>query len=387
MNICIVCDDVFPSHGGRGKSTERWALKLAERGHKVIIFSARNKKGIKRNHVGKVEIYRFSALKVPWTKGMLYIGFPYPPNVRTILKREKIDIVIINSQYYLGFLNMLYAKSLNIPVISAIHTQPENITKNLRGTTIIDKAIYQAIINISNSADRVIVPSKFAAKLAKEYELEKNPIVISNGIDIKKFNNRINPAQFKRKYKLKNENIILFVGRLMSEKNVASLLSTMPLVIKQLPNTKLVIVGDGPQKTELKKLAKELKIQKNSIFTGRIKEDLLRQAYAASDIFVLPSIVELQGIVLLEAMACGIPIMAAKTKTSAASELIKEGKNGLTFNPYNKKELAKKILKILTNKQLKDKMSKQSINKVKEHSIEKSIDKLESLCKRLTGKC
>ncbi len=203
MNICIVCDDVFPSHGGRGKSTERWALKLAERGHKVLIFSARNKKRTKREHIKDLEIYRFSSFKVPKTKGKLYVGFPYPPNIRIILKREKIDIVIINSQYYLGFINMFYANSLNIPVISAIHTQPENITETIKGSTIINKLIYQAIINISNSADKIIVPSKFAARLARKHGLKKTPIVISNGIDLKSFNNAITSKEFKRKYKIK----------------------------------------------------------------------------------------------------------------------------------------------------------------------------------------
>ncbi len=387
MNICIVCDDVFPSLGGRGKSTERWALKLVERGHKVIIFSARNKNKKKRDYVGKLEIYRFSGLKVPKTKGRLYLGIPYPPTIGIILKREKIDIIIINSMYYMGFINIFYAKSLNIPVIAAIHTQPENITKSIKGGSIINKAIYQLIINTSNSADKVIVPSEFAAKLAIKHGLEKNPIIVSNGIDIKKFNTSIIPAKFKRKYKIKNENLILFVGRLMPEKNVSSLLAAMPFVIKHLPNTKLAIVGDGPMKTQFKKTAKELSIAKKCIFTGLISEDLLRQAYAAADVFVLPSTVELQGIVLLEAMACGLPVMAAKIKTSAASELIDKGKNGYIFNPYNKKELAEKILKILTNKKLKNQMSKQSIKKAKEHSIEKSIDKIESICKKLIEKC
>jgi len=136
-------------------------------------------------------------------------------------------------------------------------------------------------------------------------------------------------------------------------------------------------------KAELEYLTSSLRISDRVVFTGRISENDLNAPFAAADLFVLPSTVELQGLVILEAMACGKPILVAKSKTSAASELVEEGQNGYTFKPYNKKELAEKIIKILSNKKLQERMSKCNLIKAKEHSIEKSIVKFEEVCQKL----
>ena len=310
MKICIVCDDVFPALGGRGKATERWAIELVKRGHKVMIFSARNWLGKKRENIHGIEIYKFASFRIPWTLGKMYLGFPYPPNNSKILKREKVDVVLVNSQFFLSFMTMFYAKSLNIPVVAAIHTQPENITKMIKGTSVVNTLVYDMIINVANLADRVIVPSKFGAELTKRHGLKKEPIVISNGIDLNKFDKNTPSGEFKKHYNL-NGKIILYVGRLMAEKNVGVLVKAFPFILKNI-KAKLVIIGEADHEDaysiNLKTQAKE---NSNIILTGFLTGKPLQELYSNAGIFVLPSYYEGLPIVLLEALSYGLSCIAS----------------------------------------------------------------------------
>ena len=197
------------------------------------------------------------------------------------------------------------------------------------------------------------------------------------------FSSKINYSSFSKKFHLENKKIVLYVGRLMKEKNVDTLIKSFFIVSEKIKDVVLVIVGDGFLKTELKQLAHSLGISDKVIFTGRIPEKTLNMPFAIADLFILPSLAELQGLVILEAMASGKPLLVAKSKKSAAAELLIEGKNGYTFKPRNKYELASKIIKLLRNKDLRLKMGKRNLAYIKDHDINKSVKKIENLYRNL----
>jgi len=384
MRICIVCDDVFPSLGGKGKVAERYAEKLVERGHDVIIFAGRykNTKGFQRK--GKIRIYRFSGIALPKNNGRFFLGMPLPNKISRLLKKYQIDVINLYSWTYLTLTTILAAKVIGIPVLLSIHSQPENLTANIGiNSSLVEKYFYKFIVRMCNLSDRVQVVSKFTYGQLVKYGFKKKIEIISNGVDLKIFNPNVDYSSFTKRFHLENKKIILYVGRLMNEKNVDTLIKSFSIVSKKIKDAILVIVGYGFLRTELEQLSRSLVISDKVIFTGKISENDLNTPFATANLFVLPSTVELQGLVLLEAMACGKPILVAKSKTSAASELVEEGKNGYTFKPYDKKELAKKIIKILSNEKLQEKMSKYNLRKAKEHSIEKSVDKLEDVYQKL----
>lgn len=383
MKICMVCDNIFPAHGGRGVTTERWAQKLVERGHEVAIFASRKTGQPKREIIKGITIYRFSSVCLPKTNKALYVGFPFPPNIFKIMKREKFDVVHYNIQDYLAFLCILAAKKLNIPLVAGLHTQPENISKTLNvSASFVDKEIFKIFISLCNYANLTIIPTKFGAKVALAHGLTSKCSVVSNGIEYKDFD-KVSKKLFKEEYKLKDEKLMMYVGRLVKEKNVDFLIKILPPVLKKCPETKLVIVGSGYMEKELKRQIRNKNLQDKVILTGRISDELLSSSYKAIDLFILPSSVELQGLVVLEAMASGKPVMVAKASTSAAYELVEEGKNGYTFSLAKKKEAADKIARIFKDSSLRKKMGQESLKLVKKHSIEKSIDKIEKIYSRL----
>lgn len=385
MNICFVFDILYPSLGGAGVSSERFVECLKRRHHKIIALTRKLKnQGYKENHDGLM-IYRFPCISLPKTKKFVKIIFPNKKRVYSILKNEKIDIIQIQNPISLLSRTVIkVAKELNIPVVMGFHFQAETITKSLPilDTEKINHFLFKILSLGFLKSDIVVAPSKFGAKTLKKYQPSLRIVVISNGVNLKQFFPK-KTDMFKKKNGLYGKEIVLYVGRLSPEKNVRILIDCIPLIIKKVENIRLLIVGHGPLKDNLIKYTKKLGVKKYVTFTGKISEKKLCCIYNSCSLFVLPSIVELQGIVVLEAMACGKPIIVAKSKTSAAPEFVKEGVNGFIFNPDDKNDLANKILKIITNKNLKLNMGKMSLKLVKKHNIENSTNKLEKVYSNL----
>lgn len=149
---------------------------------------------------------------------------------------------------------------------------------------------------------------------------------------------------------------ILYVGSLSSRKGVSYLLMAFSYILKALRGSdiRLIIVGDGRLRKQLEKLAGELKIRDKVYFIGFVEHHKLPRYYAMADIFVLPSLVEVFGIVLIEAMAMGKPIVS--TTAMGPREVVKNGKSGFLVKPRNPHELARAILKLILNDKLREKM-------------------------------
>ncbi|MCL1966075.1 MAG: glycosyltransferase family 4 protein, partial [Candidatus Bathyarchaeota archaeon] len=199
-------------------------------------------------------------------------------------------------------------------------------------------------------ANRIIAVSDFTRQeLKKYYNIPENRIhVIHNGVDTNKFQ----PAKDKQKIKTElglnpNDHIILSVGRLYARKGLFTLIDTLSTVIKQFPNTKLVISGKG-QSNEMTKLhthAKHLAVEKNILFTGYYPDQKLPKLYQAADIFAFSTFYEHHPFAILEALATGLPVVT--TTVGGIAETIETGKNGLLVQPSNSKQFADAILYLL----------------------------------------
>jgi glycosyltransferase involved in cell wall biosynthesis len=151
----------------------------------------------------------------------------------------------------------------------------------------------------------------------------------------------------------------------------------VPHIIKEHPNTHIMLVGAGHLRQKLEKLVHDLKISQHITFLGLVSEEDKVLAYNASDIFVLPSLAELEGMVVLEAMACGKPIIISDAKMSA-SRFFVDG-NGFLFETKNHQDLAQQILKLIADPDLRKKMGEISLEKSKNYDIHKSVDLLEEV--------
>ena len=380
MRICFSSDQSFPALGGEGVSTENFCVRLSERNHQVIVLTSEVKnissaKGIK--------IYRFFAFHNPIAKN--YLAFPPFRKVLFVLRKEKIEIIQINEPSYLGWQAWRTAKRLNIPVVMGFHSQVGNF-EPFESAFSIKKLIELWFSYFLGKGDLVIAPSHFAARLCRKYT-HRAVQVVSNGVDLKKFNpGRVsseNERRFRERYLLRDCSLLLYVGRLSYEKNLSYLLRIMQTLSKKKKGIKLLIVGEGILKKDLKEKVKKLGMEKDIVITGYLEERDLLCAYLCADIFILPSICELQSIATMEAMAMKTAVLVARDERNAAQELVKEGINGYTFGLEDTGEVADKVIKILFNKELKRTMKEESFKAIQEHNIEESISKLERIYKNL----
>lgn len=213
--------------------------------------------------------------------------------------------------------------------------------------------------------DRIIAVSNFLKKeLTTKYFVEEDKIrVIYNGVDTKRFNPRISGTSIRKAYKLKDSPVVLYLGRLAPYKGVQFLIEAIPIVLKELPNTKFLISGtaryDAP---DLWRLVKKLKIKNSIFFTGYVPENVVPHFYACCDVFCYPSLWEGFGLTPAEAQACGKPVVAFNT--CAIPEVVENNLTGLLVKPKNVEGLADALISLLSDENRRVRMGLEARKKV-----------------------
>ena len=379
LNIAMVCDPIGDNKSGVVVSTVRFAKLLKERGHNVIFIGARLKKHNTHEYHEGVKTYRFRSLPIPKSCGWS-LAFPTVKELKKIFKEENIDVVHIILPMSGSIVAIKAARSLNIKIVAHSHSQPENLFADL------PKIVQPTMNYLWNSfliwtyskAESLIYPSEMAKELLNKLSKKNQKShVISNGINTKEFR-PLSVGNFHERYNIPEKTIkLLFVGRLFPEKPVDTLIKATPHILKKHPNAHVMLVGDGHLRQKLEKLAHDLGVEKNITFLGLVSEEDKILAFNACDIFVLPSLAELEGMAVLEAKACGKPIIISDAKMSA-SRFFVDG-NGYLFETKNHEDLAEKAIQLIADEELRIKMGKISLEKSKNYDIERSADKLEEV--------
>jgi len=235
-----------------------------------------------------------------------------------------------------------------------------------------------------NLCDTIVVPTKKVREELISYGVEKPIKVIPNGIDLNRFQNGDSKWLSSRFAFDPQAKIVLYVGRLGKEKSVDYLLRAFKK-LQEISSEKvlLVIVGDGVEKSRLKELAKKLHIHQSVIFTGGIENAFLPHVYASADVFVFASKTETQGMVIVEAMASGLPVVTVYD--DAYMDMVKDGINGFLVKGSPSK-FAEYVDKILSDKSLRKKFSQKAQEEVKKYAIDSIAEQLEILYKELIAK-
>ena len=222
------------------------------------------------------------------------------------------------------------------------------------------------LIYFFNLADWTTIPTQSGADIYTKNGLKNNITPISNGINTNVFNSKNNGEYLRKKFNLPKKNIVLTAGRITPEKNLEVLINAIPHVIKNIDAHFLFVGSGGEYKQSLQNLVKKLNVYDYTTFTSFLEWKDYPNIYAIADLFTLPSEFELQSIVTLEAVASGLPVVVVNK--GALPELASSG-NGLVFEPKNSIELADKITTLLSDEKLKKKMSKNSLELVKKHTL------------------
>jgi len=397
--IAFILDPINLSTGAY-KSTIRTLNLLSKRKFKTIVIADNSPSSKKANFPKTTKVYRVKSQPLAFDKN-LWLALPQLEELERIFIKEKVDIIHTVMPTIASQRAMKVARKLNLKIVAHSHTQPENfmpyVSKSL--WPLIKFSFNQYLKYFYSKSDVIICPSKFSQELLKQQKSSFNTVIISNGINLEHFksvNQESKPLQ-AREYSLslqmgtnkanrklrgikpiwsnkKNEIIkVLYSGRLDPEKDIPTLVKAFAIL--EAKNAELNIIGKGLDQERIEQLVKKLNISKKVHLLGRVSEKVLIENYQNSDIFVLPSVAELEGMVVLEAMACGNPIIVSDSKDSASKDFVKG--NGLLFKAKNPIDLSKKLKILIENPALRRKMSKRSLENVKEYDIKKSIQKLE----------
>jgi len=315
---------------------------------------------------------------------------------RALQENVKFDILHTNVTSGFGLTRNL-VKTPRIVTIHHLAKTLFQITKNspsqkfegLQGETGLASWIEKAFIDFDkveiDRADKVVTVSNFVKNtIISTYKVPEPKIeTIYNGVSWKEYLcNQSEMEDIRKAYKLGDDPVILYVGRLEKRKNLEFLVKAFKLVVEKT-KCKLVIAGSGKQ-SQLKEATLSLGVKKRVIFTGFVEDKVLRKLYNACDVFVLPSHMEGFGLTLLEAMAAAKPVVASKV--GGVPELVKNGVNGVLVSPSNPKELATALTFLLDNQELARNMGLRNRKYVAENfSWEKTAKMTSELYKRILG--
>ena len=330
LSICMISDDFLPAMTGVGTHLKIIAPELVRRGHKVAVITTRRKGEAEVEEWDGVTIYRVFTLKAYG----FYQALPSGRTIRRILDSAKPDLV---HHHYVGYMMMRVcgiAEFLQLPQISTYHFSSDVLTQPLPMRPFAG-LIRHRLVSYNNRFDLIIAPSQnLAQQIAKEGVLSPlryitNPVVFDDSAHVV-------PAERTPAF------TVLYAGRLGQEKNVGYLIKAFAALLKSVPDAVLWVAGKGPEGPALESLCAQLGVSEKVKFLGFLAHPTLARYYAACDLFVLPSLVETQGLVAMEAMRFARPVIVTKAIVSA-TELVEHGVNGYIVDPDSVDDLTHRL--------------------------------------------
>lgn len=354
MKIGIFTDSFRPYTSGVVRSIELFSREFTNRGHEVYIFGP----DYPLLHPPKEKgVFRFISVPAP-TMPEFALPIPISTQLGKTIKHVGLDIIHSHSPFLLGRLGARAARRYRLPLLFTFHTLYDQYVHYFPFARQASKQVVQRISrNFCNRCNRVIAPSNMIVSYLQRIGVKTPVTNIPTGVDLDEFTN-LNPNWLEENYNIKpDEKVLLFVGRLGQEKNVTFLIKAFDAVQSTYPQCHLVLVGKGPQENALRRLSKERGIQEKVTFTGVLPRQKIVHCYASADLFVFPSVTETQGLVIGEAKATGLPVVAIRAFGPA--EMVKHGEDGFLTDP-SLPSFTTAITNLLENRELYSRMSKQA---------------------------
>jgi glycosyltransferase involved in cell wall biosynthesis len=415
MRIAIFTDTYLPDKNGIVTSIDRFTKLMADDGHQIMIFCPKSRLH-KDKHYKNINIKRYASLSAPSYKDM-NIALPFLLTVVKDLKDFKPDIIHIQTPIGIGSIGLWASKVIKVKNIQTYHTYIPDFLVYLKPKALLGINRMAAYINESriikalaeadadadktnvgsaklqaylrqrikvitdsmaknnsnkitdrfgrdftkllyNRADLVLTPSKIMKKVIAKQGVKVKIEVLSNGIEC---------DFFKKKSDYRIKNSLVYIGRLGYEKNVDVVIKAFKIALASNPKLILDIYGDGPARKSLQGLAKDIGINDQVRFRGAYDIKVLSQQLCDYDYFVTASTIETQGLVILEAMASGLPVLGVDK--FAVPEVVLNGKNGYVSKPFDIAGMAKNMNKIIENEDRLREFGLKSLEIAKSHEI------------------
>lgn len=374
MKIGIVC---YPTYGGSGVVATELGLGLARKGHQVHFITYRQPA---RLTAFQENIYYHEVSSAD------YPLFEYPPydtalasKLVDVVKYEKIDILHVHyaiPHAAIAYMakKILLSEGRYLPVVTTLHGT--DIT--LVGT---NKAFAPVVAFSINKSDGVTAVSDSLCQQTREFfDIKKEIKVIYNFIDFERFR-KVNKDHFKKAIAPNGERILVHTSNFRKVKRVDDVIRIFQKVYEKIPS-KLLLIGDGPERRSLEELCREIGLCDEIRFLG--KQDAVEELLALADLFIMPSESESFGLAALEAMACEVPVISSNV--GGLPEVNIQGQTGYLSDLGNVEEMAANAIKLLSDEELLKEFRMNALAQAKKFDIENILPLYEAYYEEIIAK-
>lgn len=356
MKILMISDVYFPRVNGVSTSINTFRQYLRQLGHEVHLVCPAYHDGPHDND--DAHIYRIPSVKVPMDPEDRLMRTKYITRMLAKFRAENVDVVHIQTPFLAHRVGVKIANALGVPKVETYHTYFEEYFYHyikFLPSSLLKRAARSLTMRQSNQLDAMIVPSNAMLTVLRNYGVDTPIEIIPTGLDMNKFQSG-DGRRFRDQHGIpQHRPTLVHVGRVAFEKNIDFLLHVLNEIKKDMPDILMIIAGEGPAKPHLQQLVNRLNLQNQVMFVGYLsRADALLDCYKAGDVFVFSSRTETQGLVLLEAMALGVPVVSIAAMGTV--DILSSQQGCIVAHEYVD-DFSKKILSILTSPILRAELS------------------------------
>jgi 1,2-diacylglycerol 3-alpha-glucosyltransferase len=374
LKIGIFTDSYKPYTSGVVTSIVTFKQELTRMGHDVYIFAP----SYPNYNETEKRVYRFFSFPSP-TNPDYTLAIPVHPGMNLLVKKIDLDIIHVHSPFTMGRVGLHYARKYRLPLVFTYHTMYDQYVHYVPVAQDLAKEVtIKYSRNFCNHCDHIIAPGTEVKEMLLRHDVKAPISIIPTGVPMERFTGG-DSSWLKHNFNIPaNNKVLLFVGRLTKEKNLEFLIEAFAKVKAKRSHCTLVLTAQGPLEAQLKSMVREmgLSLEHDVVFTGALPFDRLIDVYYSADLFVFSSVTETQGLVLIEAMAAGLPVVALKA--NGVNDMVDDRVNGL-LTECDEDEFAAAICQVLEDDAMYRKFSKNARRKAELLSSAKMAQKLENI--------
>lgn len=324
MRIAIFTNTYWPTVNGVAISIRNLREGLTNLGHEVHVFAPAPREFDRRQD--EPFTHRFLSVRAP-VKADYPLAVPISPRLRRVLAGLKFDLIHTHHPMWVGVWGQWFARRQHVPIVTTIHTQYEIYSELIPlPDAVINAFLRDRVITYCNRCQVVTTPAESSKQRLISRGVTTPIEVVYNPTDLTACREADGSALRRQLGCAEGDPLLGYIGRLAPEKNLHALLDAADIVLPQLPRARMVLVGDGPSRPELEQRVRTMKHGDRISFAGRVEHDQVPMYDAALDLFVTPSMFEVQPLSFAEALAAGTPVIAMDAP--GANDMIEDGCNG-----------------------------------------------------------